>query len=38
MTIIGENYPAHQNLQQQGAFQLGYYAQTTARYQKKEDN
>ena len=35
---IGESYPAHMNLPQQGSFQLGYYHQTQARYQKKEEN
>lgn len=34
---IGESYPAHMNLPQQGSFQLGYYHQTQARYQKKEE-
>lgn len=34
---IGEQYPAHMNLPQQGSFQLGYYCQTQARYQKKEE-
>ncbi len=32
---IGESYPAHMSLPQQGSFQLGYYHQTQARYQKK---
>ena len=35
---IGETYPAHMSLPQQGSFQLGYYHQTQARYQKKEEN
>lgn len=35
---IGENYPKRMNLPQQGSFQLGYYHQTQARYQKKEEN
>ena len=35
---IGESYPAHMNLPQQGSFQLGYYQQTQARYRKKEEN
>ena len=35
---IGESYPAHMSLPQQGSFQLGYYHQTQARYQKKEEN
>ena len=34
---LGENYPARMSLPQQGAFQLGYYHQTQARYQKKEE-
>ncbi len=34
---LGEEYPDHMNLPQQGAFQLGYYHQTQQRYQKKED-
>ena len=34
---MGESYPARMNLPQQGAFQLGYYHQTQARYQKKEE-
>lgn len=33
-----ETFPDHLNLPQQGAFQLGYYHQTQARYQKKEEN
>lgn len=36
--ILGEEYPARLSLPQQGAFQLGYYHQTAARYQKKEEN
>jgi CRISPR-associated protein Csd1 len=36
--ILGEEYPTRLNLPQQGAFQLGYYHQTTARYQKKEED
>lgn len=36
--ILGEEYPTHLSLSQQGAFQLGYYHQTAARYQKKEEN
>ncbi len=34
---LGEAFPDHLNLPQQGAFQLGYYHQTQARYQKKEE-
>lgn len=36
--ILGEKFPAHLSLPQQGSFQLGYYHQTAARYQKKEEN
>ena len=36
--ILGEEFPARLSLPQQGAFQLGYYHQTAARYQKKEEN
>jgi CRISPR-associated protein Csd1 len=36
-TVIGTEFPARLNLPQQGSFQLGYYHQTAARYQKKED-
>ena len=32
------HYPTRMNLPQQGSFQLGYYHQTQARYQKKEEN
>ena len=35
---IGKSYPNRMNLPQQGSFQLGYYCQTQARYQKKEEN
>ena len=34
---VGRTYPARMNLPQQGSFQLGYYHQTQARYQKKEE-
>lgn len=34
---VGDAYPTRLNLPQQGAFQLGYYHQTAARYQKKEE-
>ena len=34
---LGETYPARLNLPQQGSFQLGYYHQTQARYEKKEE-
>ena len=35
---LGEDFPDRMTLPQQGAFQLGYYHQTQARYQKKEEN
>ncbi|MFQ9916451.1 MAG: type I-C CRISPR-associated protein Cas8c/Csd1 [Flavonifractor plautii] len=35
---LGESYPTRMNLSQQGSFQLGYFCQTQARYQKKEEN
>ena len=35
---LGEEFPDRLTLPQQGAFQLGYYHQTQARYQKKEEN
>jgi CRISPR-associated protein Csd1 len=35
MGKLEEEFPARMNLQQQGAFQLGYYHQTIARYQGK---
>ena len=34
---LGESYPARLNLPQQGCFQLGYYHQIQARYEKKEE-
>lgn len=34
---IDETYPARMTLQEQGAFQLGYYHQTQKRYAKKEE-
>lgn len=37
MGELGENYPARMSLPQQGSFQLGYYHQTQARFEKKED-
>lgn len=37
MAHLGECYPTRMNLPQQGAFQLGYYHQTQARYEKKEE-
>lgn len=35
--VLGEQYPAHMSLPEQGSFDLGYYHQTQARYTKKED-
>ena len=35
--LDGTAYPTRMNLPQQGSFQLGYYHQTQARYQKKEE-
>lgn len=35
--LLGEAFPARMSLPQQGSFQLGYYQQTQARYQKKEE-
>lgn len=35
--MIGKTYPAHLNLAQQGAFQLGYYHQRRNGFQKKEE-
>ena len=35
--ILGETYPIRLSLSQQGAFDLGYYHQTQARYSKKEE-
>lgn len=37
LSKLGTEYPAHLNLPQQGSFQLGYYFQTQARYQKKKE-
>lgn len=37
MSKLGEAYPTRLNLPQQGAFQLGYYHQTQARFEKKEE-
>ena len=34
---LGETFPDRLSLPQQGAFQLGYYHQTQARYTKKEE-
>ena len=35
--LLGTGFPARMPLPQQGSFQLGYYHQTQARYQKKEE-
>ena len=35
---LPESFPAQFNLPQQGSFQLGYYHQTQARYEKREEN
>lgn len=35
---LGETFPDRLSLPQQGAFQLGYYHQTQARFTKKEEN
>ena len=37
LSKLGEEYPAHLSLPQQGSFQLGYYHQTQARFEKKEE-
>ena len=37
LSNLGENYPAHLNLPQQGSFQLGYYHQTQEAFKKKEE-
>ena len=37
LSKLGEGYPARMSLPQQGSFQLGYYHQTQARYEKKEE-
>lgn len=34
--LVGDHYPARLTLPEQGSFQLGYYFETQARYQKKE--
>ncbi len=34
---LDEDYPAHLTLQEQGAFQIGYYHQVQKRYAKKEE-
>lgn len=38
MAKLPETFPAQLSLPQQGAFQLGYYHQTQARYEKREEN
>ena len=35
--IIGKEFPERMNLAEQGSFQLGYYFENQARYQKKEE-
>ena len=37
MQKLGESFPAHLSLQEQGAFILGYYHQTQRRFEKKEN-
>ena len=37
LSKLSEDFPARLNLPRQGAFQLGYYHQTQARYEKKEE-
>ena len=37
LSKLSADFPARLNLPQQGAFQLGYYHQTQARYEKKEE-
>ena len=37
LAAFGESYPNRMSLPQQGSFQLGYYHQTQARYQSKEE-
>ncbi len=37
LSKLSEEFPARLNLPRQGAFQLGYYHQTQARYEKKEE-
>jgi CRISPR-associated protein Csd1 len=33
--MLDESYPAHQSLQDQGIFQIGYYHRKEKRYEKK---
>ncbi len=37
LSRLGECYPGYMSLPQQGAFQLGYYHQAQARFEKKEE-
>lgn len=37
LSKLGDEYPPHLNLPQQGSFQLGYYHQTQSRFEKKEE-
>ena len=37
LAVLGKQYPVRMNLSQQGSFQLGYYYQTQARFEKKEE-
>lgn len=37
MSKLSEQYPSRMSLPQQGCFQLGYYHQTQARFEKKEE-
>ena len=36
--LVGETYPDHLTLPQQGSFQLGYYFENQAHYQKKQED
>lgn len=38
MGKIQETFPAHLDLNEQGAFMLGYYHQTQRRYEKKAES
>ena len=38
MAMVGSEFPAHLNLDDQGRFMLGYYHQKNALYKKKEEN
>lgn len=37
LSRLGENYPTHLSIPEQGAFQLGYYHQTQARYTSRQN-